>query len=211
MEQYTDHRGAEVTLWASLEEAEAVTAALAEGGDPTTTDIGPKVAAVASALGAEWSATHHGAGYVLTDGTVQIVARPDRFCGGKRIEFSVSHRGSYDLLHEGEGSRAEASSALTRSPKAIARQIEQKILPDARKWAAMLSERAEAPAQGRQRRWEFAVRVADILPTRTDDEVKTLHVDAGAIRLRHDADGGSVELHGLSPEQILCILEIVAE
>lgn len=164
----------------------------------------------------------HGARIANTDG-VRLYVRHD--APRKRLEFQAAYPYRNDIyFRDGEVSRAEITVSAERAPEAIAKDVLRRCVPDAtegfKKWNEAIEKQDAAYAKHadvvRELVEEFPELHGNSSRHANDREMRELrwygNNDSGnthgKVSLNYGADGGSVELSGLSVSQIKRILRM---
>lgn len=173
---------------------------------------------VAAELGPQYSATERGAGAIITDGEVSYFVRTDAYYNPRRYEVSISYpQGYYDHIRYDEKSDVHVTTtvAITRDPKATARQITRTLASPALKWTAVLNERIAASGEAFKARAKFASAIEQANPGASFDNDSKVRLNGsrhpwyGDVSMYHQADRATVELHGITAEQALAIVKLI--
>jgi hypothetical protein len=188
----------------------------------TQATIRPLVAGIAENLGEQWTVEdgREGVnGLTLTDGEVTLFAHTSYVSNGKRLHVTGAFPdGWIDVYGMPGDTRAESTIALSRDPKAAAKQLSKLVESTREQTAYVVAELAkDARALAARRDFLESLRPFGAKEARMwgRDDAKansariTIGNVYGDLNLRYAADGGDLDLHGLSVEQITAILAFV--
>jgi hypothetical protein len=163
-----------------------------------------------------WTATNteygHGAYLAHTDGRQRLLVR----LGGWKLDGRAEIRGSYPAS-DLRPAVVKITVAVGRRPEHVAGQIQRRLLPRyAEQLNRVLAHVAERQAAADQRTATENELIA-ILPTlhRTNHGPDELAWSPpgrayGSVKLHHDGEGGGIELHALTAEQITAVIRALA-
>ena len=182
--------------------------------EETRNRIRPLVAGIVAELGAPWHTTGNEAdtfGLKLTDGTITLYAHTGYNLKGRlRVIGSYPDGARHIYTPAAFCDRTETTVSLDRDPKAAARQILAKLVPDVRTATAYFAEHLAQDTKALTMRREF---LAEIKVASNDDEANNarVHVDEvwGDLRVGYEATSNELKLHSLTGLQVAQILSVL--